>query len=751
MPDTPEPIYSPGVKRPDPLTRFVNRDRELNIVVETLLNLSLDRASQILTFHGVGGQGKSLLCRKIKEAIRSDPTFEDVRLAFVNLEHHPEREPIFLLVWLRNALMEAGGVRLLAFDLAFEAYRSAARKGTPLPEIDSPWTQWATDIFGEGLGDAAADAIVDGARELFDEAAKSVPFVGAVLRRVGKYAIRKGLGNLLQFENDCLKELYENGQLVEKDEFEKRLVHIFAKSLENWRKSHPEQRFLFLIDEYERALDQGGAGSLHAENLFDTTMRRIVASCEASLFVIFSREPLNWPPAWTKFLAGRQNPLDGLALLHAKEYIGLCKLENSPIEAAILGAATVEGYSGLVAYPKLIELAVDLYGSKARQDEDIRPEDFSLRSQTFSGKLAELIERLLRSYKRPDLEWTLKHLAVARRFDEPLFKHVVERCGTQMPHSDWSMLSNLSLVHRQPDGRWRAFHGVVREGLEGLLAPDHLRRTREALIEYYERDFDALDGHAAETDWDRRIAIASSATESFYHRRRLDARSALFWWNRTGRRFHDAGLARAVESIDRESVMLAESLFGAQSNWAGARASWLASNLDAQGRHGEAEPLHRRDLAIGEKVLGPEHRYTATSLSNLAYNFDAQGRHGEAEPLHRRALAIYEKVLGPEHRDTATILSKLACNFDAQGRHGEAEPLHRRAEASHRRALGRQHPRLARTLALRAINLRSLSRNDEACALARESEAIMRASMLPTHFWWAELQAFLEKCPASRD
>jgi hypothetical protein len=114
MPDTPEPIYSPGVKRPDPLTRFVNRDRELNIVVETLLNLSLDRASQILTFHGVGGQGKSLLCRKIKEAIRSDPTFEDVRLAFVNLEHHPEREPIFLLVWLRNALMEAGGVRLLS-------------------------------------------------------------------------------------------------------------------------------------------------------------------------------------------------------------------------------------------------------------------------------------------------------------------------------------------------------------------------------------------------------------------------------------------------------------------------------------------------------------------------------------------------------------------------------------------------------------------------------------------------------------
>ncbi|WP_293866479.1 tetratricopeptide repeat protein, partial [uncultured Alsobacter sp.] len=50
---------------------------------------------------------------------------------------------------------------------------------------------------------------------------------------------------------------------------------------------------------------------------------------------------------------------------------------------------------------------------------------------------------------------------------------------------------------------------------------------------------------------------------------------------------------------------------------------------------------------------GPDHPSTAASYNNLASNLDAQGRAGEAEPLYRKALEIRERMLGPDHLSTA--------------------------------------------------------------------------------------------------
>ena len=83
-------------------------------------------------------------------------------------------------------------------------------------------------------------------------------------------------------------------------------------------------------------------------------------------------------------------------------------------------------------------------------------------------------------------------------------------------------------------------------------------------------------------------------------------------------------------------------------------------------------------MAIRLKVLGEDHPDTATSYNNLASNLNAQGKYGAAEPLFQKALAIRLKVLGEDHPDTATSYNNLASNLDAQGKHGAAEPLFRR-------------------------------------------------------------------------
>lgn len=58
-------------------------------------------------------------------------------------------------------------------------------------------------------------------------------------------------------------------------------------------------------------------------------------------------------------------------------------------------------------------------------------------------------------------------------------------------------------------------------------------------------------------------------------------------------------------------------------------------------------------MAARENGLGTEHPETAASLNNLASNLAAQGRANEAEPLYRQALETSQRVLGPEHPATA--------------------------------------------------------------------------------------------------
>ncbi|MEW8659886.1 MAG: TIR domain-containing protein, partial [Candidatus Thiodiazotropha endolucinida] len=61
--------------------------------------------------------------------------------------------------------------------------------------------------------------------------------------------------------------------------------------------------------------------------------------------------------------------------------------------------------------------------------------------------------------------------------------------------------------------------------------------------------------------------------------------------------------------------------------------SYTAYYLDAIGRFKEAEPLYLQALEICQRVLGEEHPSTATSYNNVATNLNAQGRYAEAEPL----------------------------------------------------------------------------------------------------------------------
>ena len=85
----------------------------------------------------------------------------------------------------------------------------------------------------------------------------------------------------------------------------------------------------------------------------------------------------------------------------------------------------------------------------------------------------------------------------------------------------------------------------------------------------------------------------------------------------------------------------------------------LASELLAQGKHDEAEPLCREALEVKRETHGSRHPSTLSCMNNLGVLLSRKGDNAAAEPLHREALEMKREILGSRHLDTLTSISNL--------------------------------------------------------------------------------------------
>ena len=99
---------------------FVNRDGPIRIIKCAVSELG-DADSKVLVFYGLGGQGKTALCRHIARRLSAAARAEngaELRVAELDLHGRDKSDPDLLLARIRNGFVRAG-VSCPAFDLAF--------------------------------------------------------------------------------------------------------------------------------------------------------------------------------------------------------------------------------------------------------------------------------------------------------------------------------------------------------------------------------------------------------------------------------------------------------------------------------------------------------------------------------------------------------------------------------------------------------------------------------------------------------
>jgi hypothetical protein len=118
---------------------FVDREAPQRIFEKAAFSIPADRAI-IRVFHGVGGQGKTALCRELmrKTDVSVEPSYAFLRRALLDLHGRPKTDPDLLLVWIRNAFADAG-LFLPCFDLALALVWQGTRSEEAFPVLIKPW------------------------------------------------------------------------------------------------------------------------------------------------------------------------------------------------------------------------------------------------------------------------------------------------------------------------------------------------------------------------------------------------------------------------------------------------------------------------------------------------------------------------------------------------------------------------------------------------------------------------------------
>jgi hypothetical protein len=97
---------------------FVDREQPQQLFENAAFSIPTNHAI-IRVFYGVGGQGKTALCRELmrKTDASVEPSYSFLRRAVLDLHGRVKSDPELLLVWIRNGFADAGVV-LPCFDLA---------------------------------------------------------------------------------------------------------------------------------------------------------------------------------------------------------------------------------------------------------------------------------------------------------------------------------------------------------------------------------------------------------------------------------------------------------------------------------------------------------------------------------------------------------------------------------------------------------------------------------------------------------
>uniref|UniRef100_UPI0035B2B911 tetratricopeptide repeat protein n=1 Tax=Zoogloea sp. TaxID=49181 RepID=UPI0035B2B911 len=630
----------------------------------------------IQVFHGVGGAGKSALCKKAVDDYRADMSDQGgYPLAFAHVDLDNDRitpaYPVFDLfaVRLRPALKDAG-CALPLFDLYCLAWHgSSLGDGRVSAEEVQDFLgtqQKAAEVAGSFWAPLTDFATSLKAVDLVRKAA--IAFRAA--RQAKRYAQR--------FPGLELTELREA-------DFKRHAAEVLAVDLVDFlteqgeRNGHP-RAVCITLDGFERI--QSAACADDAQGALQELCSRLAVHDPQPRcgFALFGRNRLQWrelydqrddapEDTWDALL--EQHLVGGLGEDDARHFLDRAEAWYAARPADPHCAAILPIVRG--AREAILDAAEESAGEHPERIFHLYSLDLALRQigshhrHFDAGKHLgrghkDLQQRFLR-YMDETLRSAMQALALALTFDEAVFRLLVEKHAIKgIPVQGFHDLVGPGNGHVLPTGMGYRFHGKMQEALlahlhdqpngsqkaatvieilvghyAGQLAEVVEGQDTAAMQAAYVRAADILLAHAETGLLD--VALFSPAFFALDNAlpERLFARARLSAWSCIA-----AILSTRRANADKYVLSVCCNI-----------AYWTGESGDA----GTALYMYEALLQVRQRVLGPDHPDTLITRHNIA---GWTGECGDA----RKALALFEallpdqqRVLGSDH--PSTLITRL--------------------------------------------------------------------------------------------
>jgi len=683
---------------------FTDREEPVRLFEEAVAEAQAPDAYRVLVWYGVGGQGKSALCRELQRRIRKRRKSgkEHIALATLDFDRAEDRSLEQAMLKLRLQLGRDGSFALPTFDLAYARYFALQRPGADIRKAHP-------ELYRTGENELVDDLIdwAEAPAELAMEAAGLV-IPGANL--LYKYGTRlTGRAREWWDRREVRQRLADLDQLTAPDLLE-RLPTYLGFDLGSALAKDAAPRVVVMIDTYEALWRETVTASAGDTLRTDDWVRSLVEEAPGVLFAVFGRDRLRWeevPGDWGPVLD--QHLLGGLSDQDADRF-----LAGVPIAEPEIRARIVEGSRGLPFY---LDLAVDQY-------EDLMDAETPPTAEAFGSTPATVLERFLDHLGERERQ-DLNLASYPASLSEPLLAELGQGFAGGAATMNWGRLARRSFMEQGADGRL-AMHALMREELQDRERRDRptvFRDIHGALFERFETRAKPADVRST-TDEHERAFLA--ATEHLGMARPGDV---LGYVQANWRAFYDAARWRGLEIVLFRLIgVLADGSAGM---------AWtlheLASVRQAMGRNADSEGLYLQALEIKKATIGERHPDYAATLHELARVRQAMGRNADAEGLYLQALEILRDTLGERHPSYATTLHALAHVRQAMGRNAEAEGLYLQVREIEKATIGERHPDYAATLHELAHVRQAMGRDAEAEGLYLQALEIKKATIGERH------------------
>ncbi|MBN8552301.1 MAG: tetratricopeptide repeat protein [Caulobacterales bacterium] len=665
---------------------------------------------RVVTWYGVGGQGKSALQaefgRMLERARGQWVNARGRRLAsgLVDLENPANRNPAQALLSLRLQLAEHGGLTFPAFDLAFARYFSLDQPGKDIRATHPELFRAGSEVLSDVLG-------------LAEDVANVIPGY-AFLTKYGAKLAARGAEAMQTWWDRRGRALLVGIDELSIDQLAGALPKYLGYDLCEAMAADRGPRVVIRFDTHEALWRDRGLKDGPGALLADDWLRRLVQDTPGAVVIITGRDKLRWgeiDAAWDEVL--EQHLLGGLSHADATEFLTRAGISDAAIRDRMIAAAAGEPGEG--ALPYYLDLERETHDAIVARGVTPSPNQFG-------GGRAEILARFL-AHLDPETERRLRLASYPETLD-PESLAVLSRDFLKEPDTEgWKRFLARAFVEHSADGP-PSLHRLTRATLQASEREDHWDRFKLIHWSFHEDARHRLSPDTAPVSSDDEQHLKTALA----HYIALGSPRVIQWTLDRLQRFQDAARSRTVEAVADRLRVLAEGQPGMDLSFASIL-TWQAVAAADLGRLPEAEALYRQGLAVFQEHLPPDSPQTLATLGNLAGTLIDQDQFGEAEALYRQSLEGERRVHGDDHPAVAVVLSNLAMTCLYQGRFAQAGELLDQALGIYVRALGLTDYRTATTQLGVASMMIDLGRYDEASDLIDTASATLEAAFDPDH------------------